>query len=233
MTQTTITIRAAADPPPRPRRGPLDRALLASGALAGPLFVATFLIEGATRAQYDPLRHPVSSLELGPYGWVQTANFLVSGVLALAFAVGLRRVTRPGARSAWAALLVSVWAVGLLGAGLFTTDPIHGYPPGAVDAAVHSTLHGRLHDLFSLAGFVALVAACFVAAIRFRRRHRLGWAAYSAGTGVLFVVAFVLATAGFSHGGDLAGVAGLAQRVMATAGWFWLSLLALHELRRR
>jgi hypothetical protein len=225
MTLTTITIRAAADPPPRPRPGRLDRLLLGCGPLAGALFVGTFLIAGATRAGYDPLRHPVSSLALGPYGWVQTVNFLVSGLLALAFAVGLRRATRPGAGSAWGAALVAIWGVGLLGAGLFTTDPVNGYPPGTPLVVAHSTLHGRLHDGFSLAGFAALVAACFVVAVRFGRRHRPGWAAYSAGTGVLFVVALLLASAGFAQVGDLSGVAGLAQRVMATAGWLWLGLL--------
>lgn len=43
------------------------KALLACGAIAGPLFVVAFL-EGATCDDYDPLRHPVSSLALGPSG---------------------------------------------------------------------------------------------------------------------------------------------------------------------
>lgn len=56
------------------------RTLLASGVIAGPLFVGTFLAEGATRAGYEPLRHPVSSLALGDHGWMQTANFVVAGL---------------------------------------------------------------------------------------------------------------------------------------------------------
>ena len=67
------------------------KTLLACGVVAGPLFVFGFLVEGATRAAYDPLRHPVSSLALGDRGWTQTANFLVAGFLTLVFAVGLRR----------------------------------------------------------------------------------------------------------------------------------------------
>jgi Domain of unknown function (DUF151) len=39
--------------------------LLACGAIAGPLFTVAWAVEGATRAHYNPLRHPVSSLELG------------------------------------------------------------------------------------------------------------------------------------------------------------------------
>jgi Protein of unknown function (DUF998) len=41
---------------------------------------------------YDPLRLPISSLTLGPFGWTQTLNFSVVGLLTLAFAVGLVRL---------------------------------------------------------------------------------------------------------------------------------------------
>ncbi|GAA3508363.1 hypothetical protein FHR32_008366 [Streptosporangium album] len=51
--------------------------LLVCGAIGGPLFVIAFLIEGVTRADYDPLRHPVSSPALGPSGWMQIADFLL------------------------------------------------------------------------------------------------------------------------------------------------------------
>ena len=69
--------------------------LLACGAIGSLLFVVAFLVEGATRANYDPLRHPVSSLALGDWGWTQTANFIVAGLLTLVFSVGLRRAFRP------------------------------------------------------------------------------------------------------------------------------------------
>jgi hypothetical protein len=55
------------------------RGLLCCGLAAGPVFVTTFLTDGATRNGYRPSRHPVSSLALGPRGWVQAANFAVTG----------------------------------------------------------------------------------------------------------------------------------------------------------
>jgi hypothetical protein len=55
------------------------RKLLRCGMWAGPVFTATFLAEGAVRDGYRPLRHPVSSLALGPRGWTQTANFAAAG----------------------------------------------------------------------------------------------------------------------------------------------------------
>jgi hypothetical protein len=136
------------------------RRLLACGALAGPLFVVAFLVEGATRARYDPLRQPVSSLALGERGWTQTANFLAVGLLTLAFAADLRMAL--GKNSDWGSFFVGVWAIGLLSAGVFPTDPVSGYPPGTPDRLSGHSWHGALHDLFSLAGFVALTAAFFV-----------------------------------------------------------------------
>src|SRR5512138_2037512 len=62
------------------------RRLLRCGLAAGPVFVTAFVVEGAARDGYRPLRHPVSSLALGPGGWVQAANFAVTGTLFLAAA---------------------------------------------------------------------------------------------------------------------------------------------------
>ncbi|HET7272347.1 MAG TPA: DUF998 domain-containing protein [Rubrobacter sp.] len=208
------------------------RTLLGCGVISGPLFVGTFLAEGATRADYDPLRHPVSSLALGDFGWMQTANFVVTGLLTLAFAAGMRRAFRPPKGSVWGPLLVGVWAIGLIGAGIFVTDPVSGYPPGTPAQLSGYSWHGALHDLaFSLPGFVALAAACFVFCRRFAVQGERGWAAYSALTGLVFTVAFFLASAGFGQAQDLVDLAGLFQRVAVAAGFGWLSLLAVHSLR--
>ncbi len=203
------------------------KTLLACGAIAGPLFVVAFVVEGATRADYDPLRHSVSSLALGDRGWTQIANFMVAGLLTLAFSVGLRRAFRPPEGSTWGPILIGVWAVGLLGAGLFVTDPVSGYPPGTPDRLSGYSWHGALHDLFSLPAFVALAAACFVFGRRFAARGERGWAIYSAATGVIFVGAFVLSSAGFGQAEGLVDLAGLFQRVAVIAGFGWLTLLAV------
>jgi uncharacterized protein DUF998 len=201
------------------------RWLLNCGLVAGPLFVAVFLIEGATRADYQPLRHPVSSLAIGEYGWMQTINFLVAGVLTLAGAVGLWRTlgTRTGP------ILIGLWGVGLLGAGTFLTDPVNGYPPGTPNQIAESTTSGILHDLLSIPGFFAFGAAGFVFAVRFARRREYGWAAYSALSGLVLLVAFFLAGAAFGGGAaSLIDVGGLCQRISVIAGFGWLTALVLH-----
>jgi len=56
------------------------RRLLRCGLAAWPVFVTAYLVEGAARDGYRPLRHPVSSLALGPGGWAQAANFAITGI---------------------------------------------------------------------------------------------------------------------------------------------------------
>src|SRR5262249_16040988 len=90
------------------------RALLASAAIGAPVFVVVFLIEGVVPAirppGYSPLRHPVSGFAIGEFGRLQTVNFLVIGVLLLAFAVGLRAALRSYGGGIWAPVLVGLIA---------------------------------------------------------------------------------------------------------------------------
>lgn len=224
MTLLTTVAAAVPDrPPSHPGR------LLVAGLLAGPFFTAAFLIQGAFRGHgYSPLRHPVSSLALGSQGWQQIANFVVCGLLVVLFAVGVRRSLRPGPGSLIVSLLVAVWGIGLIGAGVFVTDPIGGYPT----AASPVTWHGRLHDLaFSLPAFAALALAMATAGVAFARRRSLGFAVYSALSAVAFAALFVLATMGFSGVEPWISTAGLWQRLCVSVGWLWLLLLAVNRRR--
>jgi hypothetical protein len=117
------------------------RRLLHCGVAAGPVFVAVFLLEGAVRDGYRPLRHPVSSLALGQRGWIQAGNFAMAGTLFLAGAAGLARAGDPAASRAAPALIGAAGA-GLTGSAVFTTDPVSGYPPGTPDALTRPTRTG-------------------------------------------------------------------------------------------
>lgn len=209
------------------------RRLLGCGAVAGPLFVATFLAEGAARADYDPLRHPVSSLALGPRGWVQTLNFGLAGALYLVGAVGLARAEDVGSQPCTGEVLIGAAAVGLIGAGAFVTDLVSGYPPGATDAPASYTTSGALHDLLSVPTFVGIPAAALIYARRFARNGGQGWAAYSAASGVVMLAATILASAAFSQRAALVAYGGLLQRTAVTTGFAWLTSLSLHALRTR
>jgi hypothetical membrane protein len=105
------------------------RALLACGVVAGPLFVAVALLQALTRDGFDLGRHPLSLLSLGELGWIQITNFVVAGLLSVAFAVGLRRVLHPGRGGRWGPLLVGAYGVGLIMGGVFVTDAGPASPP--------------------------------------------------------------------------------------------------------
>src|SRR5262249_14340506 len=85
-------IRAAPETAPRPGSGAPPAALLTCGVVAGPLYLAVVLLQALTRTGFDLKRHPLSSLSLGHLGWIQIVNFVVTGLLVLACAAGMRRV---------------------------------------------------------------------------------------------------------------------------------------------
>jgi hypothetical membrane protein len=205
--------------------------LLLCGAIAGPLFTLAWIVEGATRANYNPLRHPISSLSIGDTGWMQATTFIVTGLLMLAFAFGLRRIPQIRAGSTWGPLLIGVMGIGLLGAGLFVTDPMNGYPPGTSELLLQYSLPGRLHRLFSALFFLGLPSACFVFARLFAKWGKRRWSIYSVVTGIAFLVMFIVTSAGFSQVEGLANYAGLFQRITLTIGWVWLTLLAIFLLK--
>jgi hypothetical protein len=156
----------------------VKRKLLACGILAGPLFVAVGLLQALVRDGFDLGRHPLSLLSLGGLGWIQIANFVVTGGLYLACAVGIRGVLHPGRGGTWGPLLVGGLGVGLIIAGVFVTDAGAGFPPGApAGAPERLSWHGILHEVGFIVAFLSCTAACLVFARRFAARRRWGWVA--------------------------------------------------------
>jgi hypothetical membrane protein len=167
------------------------RWLLLAGVIGPVLFVVVLLIEGWTRPGYDPQRMYGSLLSLGDQGWQQIANFLVTGVLFVAAAVGWKRSMPDGPGSRWGPILVGLAGIGLLVAGVFVTDPSHGYPPGTpLGREAEPSLRGTVHDFASLLVFFGLPAAMFIMARRFRGEASR-WALYSMASGVATLLAFV------------------------------------------
>ena len=108
----------------------LTRILLLCGAIAGPLFIFTVLIQDYTRPGFDPRLDPLSLLSLGDWGWVQMVNFALAGVLNLLYAVGLWRRLHTGRAGTWGPILIGAYGLGLIVVSIFRTDPANGFPPG-------------------------------------------------------------------------------------------------------
>src|SRR4029453_8412285 len=163
----------------------MKRNLMFCGIVAGPLFIAASLIQAFTRTGFDLARHPISLLGLGSLGWVQIANFVVCGVLYVLGAIGLRAALRP---SIWGPLFIGITGVGLIIAGVFTTDPGAGFPPGAPAGAPAMSWHGALHEVGFLLSFVGAIGACLVFARRYAALGRRGWVVAAVSTVVAALV---------------------------------------------
>jgi len=210
--------------------------LLGCGVVGPLLFIVVFLIEGATRPGYIAWQTDVSYLALSNQGWEQIANFLVCGSLCIAFAVGLRQIWPSGRASVWGPLLIGLFGLGLLIAGVFVADPGGGYPPGAPINGSPQTLHGWVHGLNGAVLFnVVLPAACFVLSRRFAADpQNRRWATYSWVTGALILLISVVSTIAlpFAEKAGFPVVDGLIQRVLIIMGWGWVALTALRLLRQ-
>ena len=164
LTSPTPTVPTA----PRVRR----QALLA-GVVAGPLFVTTAVLQILTRNGFDLTRHPISLLANGPFGWVQSANFLVAGVLSVIFAYAAAPQLRGGRGAVAGPVLLAGYGVGLITAGIFKADPAMGFPAGApAGYPEHLSTSSIIHGFAPPLAFGCMVAACFVLAGRFARDGR-------------------------------------------------------------
>src|SRR6266581_2972626 len=120
----------------------VTRSLLGYGVLAGPFYVVAVLVQATFRPGFDLLHDDASLLANGDLGWIQVANFLVTGACVVAFAVGLGRATG----ATWAPRLLGVYGLGMIGAGVFAADPMNGFPAGTPAGRPEAiSMHGILH----------------------------------------------------------------------------------------
>ncbi|MEQ4723170.1 DUF998 domain-containing protein [Nonomuraea sp. B19D2] len=208
----------------------VSRTLLGSGIAAGVLVPALLWADGATRPGYSLWHHGASQLGTGERAWLQTANFMLNGLLLLAFTAGLRRVLRGGRGAKWGPVLLAAAATGMIVAGLVPTDPALGYPPGQPTGVTPS---GLVHQAAGFALFAGLSAAALVLARRLGETSR-AWAVYSRLSGVLIIV-FAFA-AGIAYRLDVLGVwrpapAGLLEHLSLLTGFCWIIAVGVHLLR--
>jgi len=216
MTTATLTTGHTCDPATA-----VTRSMLGWGAVAGPFYITVSLAQALTRDGFDLSTHSWSLLENGSLGWIQSANLALTGAMVAAFAVGLARA---GA-GRWASRLLAVYGAGLVGAAVFTADPMAGFPAGTpAGTAGTPTWHGTAHLAAGGIGFLAMVSACLVLGRRFAREGRRGWALASRVTGLAFLAAFAGITTG-STAATLPFVAG----VVLSFGW--LAALAVDTYR--
>lgn len=207
----------AANEPAAGRSAAVTRSLLRWGVLAGPFYLAVGLMQALLREGFEFARHPLSVLANGPGGWIQTANFVLSGLMVIAAAVGLGRALGPKSRAmTW---LLGGFGLAMLVAAVFPADPVDGFPPGTprgFPTSISTT--GLTHFIAGALGFLCLALSALAAAWTMARRGQSSLAIVSllGGLSVLF---------GFFGGVVLPlGIAGIWFAVVA--GWAWLAVLS-------
>ena len=194
-----------------------DRRLLTAGQLAGVLFcgVATYGI--MTRPGFDLQRHAISVLSLGEGGWLMVAAFIVSGVLTLACAIGLSHIIKEGRGRHAIPILIGLYGLGLVLAGIFPAPAAYGFPAGTPeDQLPVMTPTAILHSVAFMVAFGSLIVACFVATARFSAASALP----SLAAGILMPL---LVGLGMSN----VIAPGIGFFAAAIIGWVWLAIVLM------
>ena len=195
-----------------------DKFLLACGVAAGPFYLVVALTLALLSEGFDFGRHPLSVLAAGPFGWIQTANFAITGLLVIAASIGIRSVLGRTARSAtW---LLCGYGVAMIAAAVFTADPVDGYPPGTpLGPPTSISVTGLLHFMAGAFAFLCLTLSALGAAWALRRLHLPSLALLSLVSGLTVLIGF--------FGGIVLplGIYGIWTAVVV--GWIWLSVLSM------
>ncbi|MDF9749468.1 DUF998 domain-containing protein [Arthrobacter sp. ES3-54] len=218
MVSVSIASQAAA------RRRHIGLAAMA-GMIGAVLFVSVFTVSGWLYPDYSPTRMFVSELSLGPYGWVQILNFVLTGALLLAFGLGLAAHFSIGAAFRAGPALIQGIGVSLMASGPFTTD--------ASAVFQQASIHGVVHGIFGALVFTFAPISCFVFYRRFRREA--DWrslAAWTLASGVVLTVGVVLLKISQQPGSGLFEWKGLVQRVILFTFMAWIFAVAF-RLRRQ
>lgn len=208
-------------------RSVATRSFAVCGLLAPLGFAAVVVVLGALRPGYSHAESVVSMLgaEGAPHAAVQRLNFVVSGLLLAAFAVGLHRGVADEQRSPWGPALLALAGLGWAGAGVFqiATDP-----SGAANWAAQTSL---LHELAAGVFFYGAVAGLYLLSRRLRDAPR--WEGYGRYTKWASGVALGLMAFYGATGSDGLGVLpdGVLQRLYLVWVGTWVLVLATNLFR--
>lgn len=165
----------------------------------------------------------ISAYAVGPYGWLMTFAFLALGLGALALAIGIRRATIPSRWSLVGTVLVGLFGVGFVLAGIF---PVGGCRDieciERFDAGTHVSMSAAAiaHGVGALLGILLLILGMLVLSRAFKRDQR--WRSLWPGSlalGLAALVQFFLAGEGL--------VGAILMRTLVVTLVIWMVLVAL------
>lgn len=199
---------------------------LALAGIVGPiLFAVVVIVQFLLRPDHDPVAWQLSALAAGPVGWVQSLNFVITGVLLIACAVGLHLGMDLGRTGVTGPALLALSGVGMVWAGVF--------PAADASAAFNPAEVPTLHVVGAFMTFLG--AGIGLILLSRRMLDAPLWqnlAVYALATGIVVVFLF-LVIGGFARlpGDPLDAWTGVLQAVAVTVWFTCTVVLALRLLR--
>lgn len=186
------------------------------------IYVVLDIVAQLLPPHYSPIRQAESDLGVGPYGWVMDVNFVVRGVLSLAFVYGLYR--------SWPKTLgtpkVSLALIGAWGVGAFVLAV------SPTDISGPATLHGTVHLVTAFLAF--LFVAIGALGISYSMPNEAPWQAvrpYARVIAVLTAIALVVLFVGTGIPRVEQNLFGLLERVFLGLALLWMLVISIHLLR--
>ena len=198
-------------------------ALAATGIAAPGIFTVVALVHSLLRPDHSLVALPISALAVGPSGWVQNMNFIISGVLISAYPIGLHLGVR---RTRWGMLGPAILVLSGLGVVLAGVFP-------AVDASGAFSNDQVGHTVAVFMTFLG--AGIGLISLSRRLAGDPSWgnlAPYTLATGIAIVVLFfAFGALAEEPGAPLHPWMGLFQWVMLVLWFTCTIILALRLLR--
>ena len=181
------------------------------GILGPIIFTVMVIIESLIRPGYSQTYNFVSDLGVGPYAILQNINFFIFGILSIGFALGLKEALPSGKYLKYSAWLVIIFALGIIGAGIFPENYMFQVP----------------HNLVSATAFVAIIAAQLLIWKGLKGANDSTWGRYrmfSLITGILSIVLVIALKIAMT---DFIAFQGAVQKIFIAVWLIWIEISAL------
>src|SRR5215207_6418764 len=166
------------------------------------------------RPDVNPMLEPISNYAVGPYGFLFTAADIGLSLAALALTFGLYLSITPPGRSYVGLLLLALYGVSALLAGIFP-----------IDVGGEATTFGTIHNIVGNISFFGFPIAVILLSLGMGKDER--WRSFRRpGLALSFVV--VLAVILTIVGSNLGIGYGVTQRIANVAAFVWMFAVALH-----
>ena len=201
----------------------------ACGVAAPLIFAAGTIIAGASFPGYSHSRQLISELATidSPVATLENINFVVFGVLIIAFARGLHAGIADASRSAWGPVLFAFSGAANIADAFLPCDR----------GCELTSLAGALHDWISMFAFLSALAGIYIISRRLGTDPRWGqpYARYSVITaGIAFAMLGLWLAIGAPSPpwmprivARMPGVNGTLQRILVVIVLVWIEVMAL------